>query len=1103
MSGHRKRVAALGRESRAELQRHLDAHRPRNRASGKTEPDGGIPREAGEESDAGGEGLELLYLALTQIETYAYPDDKPDYRAYRRIVGGHEPGPAPRLAGLMLRRRFFDPTAPWTSPRNGGAVPGNPLRSSFPYDVPWAFSGPVDLRSGGDAWSGRVNAVAVDPTNANVIYIGAAGGGVWKSLDGGVSWAPLSNAWPFEVISSIAIDPTTPSTLYVGTGDFHDYSTQSFGLMKSTDGGATFTNIAVVEAGEVSISAIVVDPNNPEVVTICGGRGRMLNGQVWQSRDGGQTWKTVIADAAQWSDIAIAAADKWGLRIYYAVGWNSTGGLMFRSFDQGATWTRLTVPWGAGQFAISVSPSATDPSSVYVLAGGDMKVFASTTSGSSWSDITGNLTQVGWDWGQAWYDWYLRCGLRGSVDTLFLGLKHLFIWDSASRSWTLIPSGHDDQHAFFVDPTNPSHYFLGNDGGVWSLTYDAATKAWSIASLNANLGITQLYKSGFSPQDRRVMLGGSQDNGLDSAQGNLGHWTAAAGLGDVVAAQVNPRQNRIQYAAEGVAGYGNYRTADHWVSSANITPPGLPGDVVDERATVLVVAPDGSGLYWATDFLWFFDEASQSWSSHLGNQRLASGVRSVVRAMGVAPSDSQRVYTGSNDGEVWMGQGPAWTWRQVDGAHAQLPNRVVTAISVNPRNPNDVLVGLGGAGESLWRCPDASSPARTWTNVSGGAPFTLPDVPVNAIARHPLDPEQRLFVGTDLGVFGSVDGGAKWFDLTLPFGLPRVPVTDLAISENQLHATTFGRGIWTARLEFTDVAPAATSIGDIIFFVAKGISGRVYICQARFGSAGSEWHEIAGDGRTDAAPAVITVGNSVFVFIKGLDGRVFLNQAEFGSSNSGPESFAQSFSGWFAVANAVTDAAPGAAAMNNHFFVFIKGLDQKVYVNQGDLGKAGSGWSELQGNGRTDAAPTAATVGNTVFVFVKGLNGRLYLNQADLGGPFGQWFEIRGDGLTDGGPAAAAIQKSVFCFVKGLDGRVFLNQGEFSGPNTAPSAFAQSFSGWFEVQGNGITDVAPGAGTVLVSLFVFIKGPDGMAYANQAEYRHAFSGWFPMNPDSP
>jgi hypothetical protein len=190
--------------------------------------------DGGEADDPKHHGLEQIYVAFEQIRRWAFPNDRPDWSTLRKIALDPRHAPAPA-------------TAP-----QGKKLPAGPGW--------WTFSGPRDLGRGSSDVSGRVNAVAIDPSNTSTIYIGAASGGVWKTTDNGVTWTPLSNGWTFEAVSSIAIDPGSPATIYVGTGDFPAWSNQSFGLMKSTDGGATFTPFGVAEMGDYSISSIVIEP---------------------------------------------------------------------------------------------------------------------------------------------------------------------------------------------------------------------------------------------------------------------------------------------------------------------------------------------------------------------------------------------------------------------------------------------------------------------------------------------------------------------------------------------------------------------------------------------------------------------------------------------------------------------------------------------------------------------------------------------------------------------------------------------------------------------------------------------------------------------------
>jgi hypothetical protein len=175
-----------------------------------------------------------------------------------------------------------------------------------------------------------------------------------------------------------------------------------------------------------------------------------------------------------------------------------------------------------------------------------------------------------------------------------------------------------------------------------------------------------------------------------------------------------------------------------------------------------------------------------------------------------------------------------------------------------------------------------------------------------------------------------------------------VAVTALSVDGRNLHATTYGRGIWRARLPFTDAPPASASIGSEIFVVAKSIDGQLLVCQAVFGQAFSDWHALAGGGRTVATPAVTAIQSSLFVFVKGLDGRIYLNQANRRPKQQDAEAFAQAFSGWFEVqGDGLSDTPPGSSSVETSVFAFIRAVDGTIHVNQAEFGHAFSGWFEM------------------------------------------------------------------------------------------------------------------------------------------------------------
>jgi hypothetical protein len=211
-------------------------------------------------------------------------------------------------------------------------------------------------------------------------------------------------------------------------------------------------------------------------------------------------------------------------------------------------------------------------------------------------------------------------------------------------------------------------------------------------------------------------------------------------------------------------------------------------------------------LYVATNFLYRWVEPGATeggWDVHLGNQSLSS--TGYVNAIAIAPSDSTRLYTGSNDdNELWMTTNSGNTWRRIDGGLPKTGG--ITSISVHPNNPSDVLVAIwkpATPSSRLWHCRNTMDNIAVWTDVSSrGRLNPLPDFPTNAIARDLTSPDRNWYVGTDVGVFFTDDGGLNWYNATQPLGLPNVAISELkAVTQTrQLYAATFGRGIWQLRL---------------------------------------------------------------------------------------------------------------------------------------------------------------------------------------------------------------------------------------------------------------------------------------------------------------
>lgn len=715
------------------------------------------------------------------------------------------------------------------------------------------------LYNGPSPLSGRVNAVAYDPTNSAIMYAGTAGGGVWKSANYGQSWTPLSDNWPYLCVSSIAIDPHNPQTIYAGTGDFAGLMPYSFGIMKSTDGGLTWTNLGKSQFGATAVSRILIDPDNSQLVTVTTGRGYDFSsgawgdwfhggsldgeqGGIWQSTDGGTIWSKTSAPDADWCGIDFTTVDSNGKRSYWAAGTlpqNGYLGVVYLSSDRGATWA-LAATNNAENIGIDIACSKIDHNTVYVLApdsypggfppydqGTSSTIFKTTDAGLSWNDIGGGfpyssslpgLDGTNYNWSQGFYDFAIKTSTLSvngvESDAVYVGLITVAMsqdggqtWGDLGQCYSYNPNTggsfaqlHVDQHAFAVSPTDPNTVLIGNDGGVFQAQYQPLAQGSIFSSLNkAGLITTQFYKIAVNPTSTYDVLGGAQDNGSPMYRGSTGNWETITG-GDGGGCAIDPINPKIQYtSAEGpTIAY----TPDGWQSGAYISDSSVFSNEPRAFVAPLAIGPKEE-LYTATDHLWRWTSTG-GWVGDLGKQPLGQYVRTIATCQG-----STRIYTGSQDGQIWTTPDAGATWREIDTA---LPPMPVVTLSPSSVNACDLLVGFAGYGlPHLWRCINTSAGSVAWTDVDGSGTAGLPDSPVNSIVRDPVDPSHTWYAGTDVGVFVTRNSGLTWSDMTTQAGLPNVQVTDLQTGNGNLYAATYGRGIWRIHLE----DPASVKISAV------------------------------------------------------------------------------------------------------------------------------------------------------------------------------------------------------------------------------------------------------------------------------------------------
>lgn len=694
----------------------------------------------------------------------------------------------------------------------------------------------LQARSIGPAvMSGRVVDIAVASSPGarggelgTVVYVAAASGGVWKSTNAGISWTPVFDDAGVGSIGDVAVAPSNSDIVWVGTGEANSQRSSSYGdgVYRSLDGGETFQHMGLRESQHVG--RILVRPDNPDVVFVAAvGPLWAAGGQrgLFRSTDGGETWDNVLSidehtgvtdivmDPRD-SDVMYAASYQRERRAYSYVGGGPGSGI-WKSTDGGDTWTRLHQGLPTGDMGrIGLDISLSQPRTLYaVIEGSGAGVYRTDNEGASWRQMS-DIQSIPWYFGQ------IRVDPQDPEVVYHLGVPLVRSVDGG-RTWENTGRGpHSDNHALWINPDNPSHLILGNDGGVY-VSRDRG-ETWDFSP---NLPISQFYTVGYDMAEPFFgVYGGLQDNstwgGPSRTMASMGIpnslWFRMAG-GDGFYAVVDPTDANIAYveSQNGNVLRFDRRTGDR----KDIQPTPAPGEEsyrFNWSAPIKISPQDHNTIYFAANYLFKSTDRGDSWT-RLGEDLTQNIQEDSLPMMGSVPKpdavarhegtaafsnistiDVSEVQpglliTGSDDGTIAISTDDGQSWRKQTHFPGVPDTTYVSKVRLSVHDANVIYATFDGhrSNDFTPYVLKSSDQGRTWTSIASNLPAFGS---LRSFAEHPENPD-LLFVGSEIAPWVSFDDGGSWTRIT---SVPPVPVHDLKVHprDNTLIIATHGRGFY-------------------------------------------------------------------------------------------------------------------------------------------------------------------------------------------------------------------------------------------------------------------------------------------------------------------
>lgn len=698
-------------------------------------------------------------------------------------------------------RKAYAPAGPsgrriWAEPLESRVL----LNGSSLSTTAWTPIGPAPIANslalGNGPASGRINGIAADPTDPNTLYIAAAGGGVWKTTNGGGSWTPLTDSQSTLFMGCVTVAPGNPAVIYAGTGQGDTSGTAFYGrgVLKSTDGGTTWALLGNNLFNRVTVNQIVVDPTNANTVYADvfgpGNNGVSGNTGIWKSVDGGATWTNTTASintTIPYTDLRMDPTNPQHL-LFAAGSYATSAGGLYQTVNGGTSWSLLTgAPAGAGLGNVKVAIAPSNPQVLYVSVADPnsqalLGMWTSTDGGTTWArlpNVPNYLANRGWSASVLVVD-------PQNAQLVYAGGQNGLLQSAdGGRHWSYITTGTDgaatsqSQHTIAFDDNG--RLLDGTGGGIWRLeNAGAGSIAWS--DLNSNLQIAQFFSIALNPTDPSSAFGGTLDNGNAQFSGSLSWVQRQSGDQGMVAFDPQNPSRIYQQTPNSPRFFS--RSDDGGVTWGAKTSGINPNEPQFYPAPFWVDPNNGNHLLFGTDHIYESFNGGDTWTAISAPNTNGWSVTGTISHLVMAPSDPNTIYATAS-GIVFSTHDHGASWQQSIGISGPYSELVV-----DPSNPQVAYVTRSAFNNThVFRTNDGGI---GWSDQTGSSP---PNLPTYSIVVDPAVPG-RMYAGTDNGVYLTNNDGATW--TAFNSGLPNVQVRDLEFdaAHNLLAAATFGRGVW-------------------------------------------------------------------------------------------------------------------------------------------------------------------------------------------------------------------------------------------------------------------------------------------------------------------